>query len=113
VAALDGDQSCVRQMCREFQQRHDSVQPLLDAIPGISCRKVEGAFYLFADVTAVLQRRTLGDDVAFCEQLLEATGVALVPGSAFGAPGFVRISFAASLETLHAAVERIRQFAVG
>jgi aspartate aminotransferase len=111
VAALDGDQGCVRRMCREFQQRHDAVQPLLDAIPGIRCRKVSGAFYLFADVTGVIQRKGLHDDVDFCEQLLERAGVAIVPGSAFGAPGFVRLSFAASLETLRAAIERLRLFA--
>jgi aspartate aminotransferase len=110
VAALDGDQDCVRRMCREFQQRHDVVQPLLAAIPGIRCRPVSGAFYLFADVSAALERKGLRNDVEFCEQLLESTGVALVPGSAFGAPGYVRISFAASLETLRAAVDRLSRF---
>ena len=113
VAALDGDQDCVRRMCREFQQRHDVVQPLIAGIPGIRCRKVGGAFYLFVDVAGVLKRKGLSDDVAFCEQLLESTGVALVPGSAFGAPGFVRISFAASLATLRAAIQRLSAFAAG
>ena len=111
VAALDGDQECVRRMCREFQHRHDVVQPLLAAIPGIRCRAVNGAFYLFADVSAALKRKGLRDDIQFCEELLDSTGLALVPGSAFGAPGFVRISFAASLETLRAAIGRLRSFA--
>jgi aspartate aminotransferase len=111
VAALDGDQDCVHRMCREFRKRHDIVQPLVASIPGVSCRKVSGAFYLFADVSGVISRKGLRDDVAFCEQLLESTGVALVPGSAFGAPGFVRISFAASLETLRAAIDRLGAFA--
>jgi aspartate aminotransferase len=111
VAALDGDQECVRRMCREFRERHDVVQPLLDAIPGVSCRPTSGAFYFLADVSGVLGRKGIADDVAFCERLLEEAGVALVPGSAFGAPGFVRISFAASLATLRAAIERIGKFA--
>lgn len=111
VVALDGDQECVRRMCHEFQQRHDVVQPMLSAIPGIRCGKVSGAFYLFADVSGALRRKGLKDDSAFCEQLLESKGVALVPGSAFGAPGYVRISFAASLETLRAAVGRLSSFA--
>jgi aspartate aminotransferase len=110
VAALDGDQECVRRMCREFRQRHDAVQPMLAAIPGIRCGKVSGAFYLFADVSVAMQRKGMKDDVDFCEQLLEAKGVALVPGTAFGAPGYVRISFAASLETLRAAIGRLSSF---
>jgi len=113
VAALDGNQDCVRRMCREFQERHDVVQPLVASIPGVQCPKVSGAFYLFADFSDVIRHRGFRDDVAFCEQLLESTGVALVPGSAFGAQGFVRISFAASLETLRAAVERLSAFATG
>ena len=112
VTALTGDQTCVRQMCQEFRRRHDVVQPLLDAIPGIRCAPTSGAFYLFADVRGVIAGKALNDDVEFCERLLETGGVALVPGSAFGAPGYVRISFAASLPTLEMAIERIRQFAV-
>ena len=111
VAALDGDQESVQRMCREFRHRHDVIQPLLDAIPGMRCPPVSGAFYLFADVSGVLRKKKLADDVAFCEGLLETAGVALVPGTAFGAPGFVRISFAAALDTLHTAIERIRGFA--
>ena len=84
---------------------------LLDAIPGVQCAPVKGAFYLFADVRAVLRRKAFRDDMAFCEQLLESAGVALVPGSAFGAPGYVRISFAASLDVLLAAIARLRAFA--
>ncbi len=113
VAALNGDQECVRRMCREFRHRHDTVQPLVAGIPGIECEKVSGAFYLFADVSRAQRRKGFKDDVAFCEQLLESKGVALVPGSAFGAPGFVRISFAASLATLNTAIERLRAFVVG
>ena len=111
AAAMNGDQSFVREMCAEFRARHDVVQPLLDAIGGISCAPGSGAFYLLADVSGIIRARGLSDDIAFCDALLEATGVALVPGTAFGASGFVRISFAASLKTLREAVARIRDFA--
>jgi aspartate aminotransferase len=110
TAALCGDQSAVAKMCAAFRERHDIVQPLLDSIDGISCQPGSGAFYLFPDVSVVLERKDLADDVAYCQALLDETGVALVPGTAFGAPGFVRISFAASLDTLREAIERIRRF---
>ena len=111
VAALNGDQAPVREMCAEFKARHDLVQPLLNNIDGVSCAAGKGAFYLFADVTGVLKAKGLQDDVVFCEQLLKTTGLALVPGTAFGAPGFVRISFAASRATLQDAVARLERFA--
>jgi aspartate aminotransferase len=110
VAALTGDQSPVHHMCAEFRKRHDVIQPLLDSIPGISCRPGSGAFYLFADVSQAMRSRGLADDVGFCEALLERNGVALVPGTAFGAPGFVRLSFAVSLDVLRDAVARIGKF---
>lgn len=110
TAALEGDQASVREMCVSFQQRHDLVQPMLNAIAGISCRPAVGAFYLFCDVSEALKAKGLADDVAYCEGLLESEGVALVPGTAFGSPGFVRISYAASAATLRDAVERIRRY---
>jgi aspartate aminotransferase len=110
VAALEGDQSSVRAMCAEFRQRHDAIQPRLDAIAGIQCTPGGGAFYLFANVQEALRNKGLKDDVTFCEALLEETGVALVPGTAFGAPGYVRISFAAAPETLATAIDRIEAF---
>jgi aspartate aminotransferase len=110
VAALDGDQTAIGVMCAEFRRRHDIVQALLDDIPGISCGPGLGAFYLFADVSSAIASRGLSDDVEFCEQLLETTGVALVPGTAFGAAGFARLSFAAGLDVLKDAVDRIRAF---
>ena len=110
AAALDGDQSSVREMCAQFKARHDVVQPLIDAIDGIHCPPGDGAFYLLPDVREALKRMGFNDDIAFCEALLEETGVALVPGSAFGAPGYVRISFAASLGTMREAIARIEGF---
>jgi aspartate aminotransferase len=109
-AALEGDQQCVRDMCKEFKRRHGVVQPRVNAIRGFACPPVRGAFYLFPSIGEALARKHIDDDVAFCEALLNSTGVAVVPGSAFGAPAHLRISFAASLETLAAALARIEKF---
>ena len=110
VAALDGDQASVKRLCREFAARYEVVRALVDEIDGFSCPEAHGAFYLFPNVTDAMHNIGVADDVAFCEQLLDATGVALVPGTAFGAPGYVRISFAAAIETLRDAIERISAF---
>jgi aspartate aminotransferase len=69
-----------------------------------------GTFYLLPNVEAAMRAKRVTNDVEFCERLLEDVGVALVPGSAFGAPGHVRLSFAASMTTLRAAIERLEQF---
>jgi aspartate aminotransferase len=109
-AALDGDQTCVREMCAEFKRRHDVVIELIAALPGVRCVPASGAFYLLPNVEDALRAKGFATDVELCERLLEATGVALVPGSAFGAPGHLRLSFAASLELLEEAVRRMQRF---
>lgn len=106
VAALDGDQSCVADMCKAFKERHDWLVPALNDLPGIRCQPAQGAFYVFAQVDEAMAALNLADDQAFAEHLLEH-GVATVPGSAFGAPGHIRLSFACDLQTLKTAVERI------
>jgi aspartate aminotransferase len=70
----------------------------------------QGAFYLLPNVESAMRAKRFATDIEFCEQLLERTGVALVPGTAFGAPGHVRLSFAASMTTLEAALTRLREF---
>jgi aspartate aminotransferase len=107
TAALAGDQGCVEDMCAAFKERHDWLQPALDALPGVTCRPGMGAFYLFADFSGAIEALGLSDDLALAEFLLEKAGVASVPGTAFGAPGHLRLSFACALETLQTAVERI------
>ncbi len=107
VAALAEDQTCVREMCKAFRERHDWLQPALDELPGVSCAPGKGAFYLFADCSEAIRSLGLTDDLALAEHLLEEAGVASVPGSAFGAPGHLRLSFACGLDTLKQAVERI------
>ena len=109
VAALTDSQLCVERMCDEFRKRHDWLVPALNALPGLACAPGEGAFYVFIDASRAIERLDLDGDAALCEFLLEETGVALVPGTAFGAPGHVRISFACGLDTLKDAVERLRR----
>jgi len=109
-AALVGDQQCVRDMCAEFKARHDVVHARLNTIPGFVCPPGLGAFYLFPNVAAAMRRKGIDDDVAFCTALLESARVAVVPGSAFGAPSHLRLSFAASLPTLNTALDRIESF---
>jgi len=109
TAALDGDQACVSEMCQAFKQRHDWLVPALDSLPGVSCSAGQGAFYAFADCRGAIEELGLADDLELAEHLLEEAGVATVPGTAFGAPGHLRLSFACDLDTLKQAVERIRQ----
>jgi aspartate aminotransferase len=109
TVALNGDQSCVADMNKAFQQRHDFVVAGLNALPGISCRAGAGTFYAFADVSGAMRNLALKDDTAFAEYLLIEAGVAVVPGSGFGAPGHMRISFACSMKTLEDALGRIER----
>jgi aspartate aminotransferase len=109
TVALNGDQTCVHEMNKAFHERHDFVVAGLNAIPGISCLAGAGTFYAFADVSGAMQALGLKDDTAFAEYLLVEGGVAVVPGSGFGAPGHIRISFACSLKTLEEALVRINR----
>ncbi|MFN2348398.1 MAG: pyridoxal phosphate-dependent aminotransferase [Thioalkalivibrio sp.] len=111
-AALKGDQSCVASMRNAFEQRHDYLVEALNAIPGIDCLPCDGTFYCFPSVKGAMETLGLASDTAFAERLLDH-GVALVPGSAFGAEGHVRISFATSMDNLEQAVARLRQAVEG
>jgi aspartate aminotransferase len=108
TVALTGDQRCVADMNRAFKERHDFVVAALNAIPGVSCRPGAGTFYAFADVRVAMQSLGLKDDNAFADYLLEA-GVAVVPGSGFGAPGHMRLSFATSMAMLEESMRRIER----
>ena len=107
-AALDGDQSVVANMTAAYHARHDYVVAALNEIPGFECRPGEGTFYAFPRVSAAISALGLKDDVEFVDYLLNKANVALVPGSAFGAPGYLRLSFACSMQTLEDAVQRIK-----
>jgi aspartate aminotransferase len=105
--ALNGDQRCVAEMNKAFKERHDYVVAGLNAIPGISCLPGAGTFYAFAQVEGAMHALGIKDDNDFAEYLLVEAGVAVVPGSGFGAPGHMRISFACSMKTLEDALGRI------
>jgi len=109
LAALTGDQSCVRRMRDAFRERHDYIIGALNSVPGFRCIPAAGAFYAFPDVSEAIRRKGLADDTAFAEMLLKEADVAVVPGSAFGATGYIRLSFACSIETLKSAVDRMRR----
>jgi len=109
VAALDGDQAAVARMCTAYRERHDYLVEALNALHGVQCRPGQGTFYAFPRVTGVIDALGLADDTELATRLLDDAGVACVPGSAFGAPGHLRLSFACSMENLEEAVTRIRR----
>lgn len=112
-AALNGDQGCIVPMLKAFRERHLFVVNKLNQIPGLSCIMAGGAFYAFPDARqaiAALHKKGIlkqANDIAFSEYLLVEAGVAVVPGSAFGSEGYVRLSFATSMDNLKKALERI------
>jgi aspartate aminotransferase len=109
VAALNGPQDCVEEMRVAFRERHEFMLDALNELPGVDCPACDGAFYAFPSFQAVIDRMgNIKDDVELATWLLEEAGVATVPGTAFGAPGHLRLSFASSLEDLGEAIERIR-----
>jgi aspartate aminotransferase len=107
AVALSGDQECVAKMNEAFKARHDFIVHGLNSLPGISCLPGAGTFYAFADVSRAIAGLGCRDDNEFAELLLNEGGVAVVPGSGFGAPGHIRISFACSMQTLEKALERM------
>ena len=109
IAALSGDQSPVAEMTAAYRRRNDFVVPALNEIEGLKCRHGEGTFYALPRITGVLQRRGLASDTDLIELLLNEADVACVPGTAFGAPGYIRLSFACSMEMLEEAINRIKR----
>lgn len=114
IAALDGPQDIVRERCELFRERRDLVVDALNAVPGLSARRPEGAFYVYANCAGVLGRRTPGgelidSDTAYARYLMDQGGVAVVPGSAFGLAPYFRVSYATSHEVLEEACRRIAE----
>ncbi len=108
TAALDGDQNCISEMLKAFKERHDFVVEQLNRIAGVNCLPSQGAFYSFPDMSeAIASLDGVNDDVELAEYLLNHAEVALVPGSAFGQPGYMRLSFATSMEKLDEALKRL------
>jgi aspartate aminotransferase len=114
IAALEGDQTCIERMRQEFEARRELVCSRLAKIPGVRSSVPDGAFYAFFDVSQHFGKpiagRTVKDSAAFCIAALEGAHVNLVPGSAFGAEGYVRLSFAASREQLEGGLNRLEQW---
>ncbi len=109
-AALEGDQGCIAPMIKAFKERHDYVVTSLNKMPGVRCLAGDGTFYAFPDVSEAIKARGLKDDLALSEALLLEAGVAVVPGSAFGAPDCIRLSFASSMATMENAMERLKAY---
>ncbi|MEE9444927.1 MAG: pyridoxal phosphate-dependent aminotransferase [Cocleimonas sp.] len=108
VEALNGDQECLKPMLEAFKERHDFVLKGLNAIDGVECIAADGTFYVFPNVEKLIERvEGVSNDAELAEHLLDKTGVALVPGSAFGLGGHIRLSFATSMENLEKSIERI------
>jgi aspartate aminotransferase len=115
VAALDGPSDFLAERNAVFERRRDLVADRLDAVPGLRCRRPEGAFYVYPSCAGVIGKRTPGGAVVetsedFARQLLESEGVAVVHGSAFGLDPCFRISYATSTELLEEACTRIERF---
>jgi aspartate aminotransferase len=116
IAALDGPQDVPAQKCAEFQSKRDEVMAVMAQIPGIVCPKPLGAFYVFPDVSAYFGKThgptglTIANDVDLCNALLDAKGVACVPGSAFGEPRALRISYTCPTPQLAPGMARFREF---
>lgn len=112
-AALSGDQNCVTEMVKAFKARHDALVADLNTVPGVKCLAGDGTFYVFPNVEGLMAKLGCKTDLELSNLLLEKHLVAVVPGSAFGAPGHVRLSFATSDKVLKGSVERLRQAANG
>jgi aspartate aminotransferase len=114
-AALEGPQECIQPMVKAFIERHAFVVDRFNQMPGLNCIKAGGAFYAFPDARAAIEnlfkkgKIPVATDLALADYLLDEFGVAVVPGSAFGAEGYFRISFATSMESLKNALDRIER----
>ncbi|MDX1588787.1 MAG: pyridoxal phosphate-dependent aminotransferase [Oleiphilaceae bacterium] len=108
--ALNGPQDCVGTMVKAFRERHDYLLEALNALPGVSCIPSDGTFYAFPSFQGAIDATPgVSDDVELAAHLLETAGVALVPGSAFGTPGHMRLSFATSMDNLKEAIARLKK----
>ncbi len=107
-AALNGPQECVAEMCKAFKGRHDRLVAGLNGIPGVKCEPGDGTFYAFPSFEGAMRKLGCKDDLELADVLLQKARVAVVPGSAFGAPGYLRLSFATSDAVLAESVARIR-----
>jgi aspartate aminotransferase len=106
--ALNGDQSCIKTMVHAYKERHDYIVSELQKMPGIKAQPCNGTFYTFPCVEEVITRAAhINNDLEFADYLLNEAGIAVVPGSAFGAPGYIRMSYATSMDNIKEAIKRM------
>ena len=105
IAALEGDQTCIETMRIAFAERRQAMFDAINAIPGLNCAKPDGAFYLLPSIA-----KTGMTSLEFCDALLEEQQVALIPGIAFGADDYIRLSYATDMETIKRGMERLDHF---
>ena len=110
IEALTGSQDTVENMRLAFEERLNTIYPLLAQVPGFEVVKPQGAFYLFPNVKKAMEMKGYTDVTAFTTAILEEVGVALVTGDGFGAPENVRLSYATDMDTLKEAVQRLKDF---
>ena len=111
VEAISGNQDFIQKMVKEFKERHDFLVTNLNSMEGVRCLPSEGTFYAFPSFQGLIdQMSDVENDVELAELLLNEAEVALVPGSAFGAPGYMRLSYATSMRNIEKAVDRIKEF---
>jgi aspartate aminotransferase len=114
IAALTGPQEIPQHKCAEFQSKRDQVMDALLSIEGVVCPRPQGAFYAFPDISTAFGKshggKAIANDIDFCNALLDAKGVACVPGSAFGEPRAIRISYTCPTPQLAPGLQRIREF---
>ncbi len=110
VAALNGDQTYIRESTAVFKERHDFIMHALREVDNITCLPSQGTFYSFPDMSKLIEKREdIGNDIELADFFLKKAGVAMVPGSAFGMPGYMRISFATSMEKLEQGMAQIKR----
>lgn len=114
TVALTGDQACVEAMRQAFEERRDTIVELINQIPGVSCLKPSGAFYVMMNIKNLLGKRfegnVINDCAAFADALLTSQQVVVVPGTAFMAPGYCRLSYAISMDNIREGTRRIAAF---
>ena len=108
IAALNGSHDVLKMMVDEYKKRHDYLCDALNEINGFNTSPGTGAFYLFPEVRSVIESKGFADDIEFSSFLIEQANVAVIPGSAFGAEGSIRISYATSMELLKESISRIK-----
>ncbi len=108
IAALNGSHDSVKMMVGEYKKRHDYMYDALNEINGFNTAPGTGAFYLFPEVSTVIKSQGFADDIEFSSFLIDQANVAVIPGSAFGAEGCIRISYATSMELLKESISRIK-----